>query len=184
MQREQCEEFIEQEIKGLYPTWKPSPKAAALWVNQLMPFDWPTAKQAVNNCYAQFSAREPRLDKVISLCRKHRAQRSPEPQTLKEPILAFMLNKLGTPDNRRFYRKRGPLAYFDERNEEAHRLRELHESTYGGEWAVTIAEVETERPDDGLRGKEAQQRAYRNILAGPDTAGKRLLQKLQKGASK
>jgi hypothetical protein len=61
-------------------------------------------------------------------------------------------------------------------------MRKRFEQIYGGQW-ITI--VESPRPvaDDGLRGAAAREKAYANILAGPDTPGRRWLQRHRSRAS-
>jgi hypothetical protein len=102
---------------------------------------------------------------------EHREENQP-----KEPRKEFGLQRLEGGKTTWFFinsgRKRDPRQI--EEDSEKARLRA--EELYGGEWV--IIQPPQPQPDDGLRGEPALREAERRILAGPDSPGRRFLQRL------
>ena len=138
MQRAKCQDFIDNEIKELYPKWQPTQKAGTLWCISLMPFEWDTVKRALNISYTKFSGNVPRLDKILELCRLFQPKKADCADS--EPILAYTLERIDgkVNDRRKYFLPRGPLpGDMTSLMNEAEEMRKKHERTYGGQW-ITI----------------------------------------------
>ena len=110
---------------------------------------------------------------------------------ISEPVLAYYICCFDHPvksmPRRRiefFFARPCNTPWDDIVTGQAERARQNVEDVYGGRWVIEPPEQEQHFADDGLRGQVAREPAERDILAGPDCAGKRWLLGRQAAAKK
>jgi hypothetical protein len=172
-------QFIEAEVKPLWPKWTPSEPEITVWLDALEPFDFSTAKRMVQGYFGDDGARHARprvkdLTKTRGRSPDCRAVRDLHTDVYVECVEADE-SAPGRLGQRKpiFATEGGKLTCDpDKVMLAAENARQKCESLYGGRWIT----VRTKAPvDDGLRGEDAKQKACERIRNGPDTPGKRWL---------
>ena len=71
MNRDQQEQFIDTEVKGLWPQWKPTDAEIAVWMRELAALDYRLACRAVQAYYAEqmVHANRPLLGRFLAKAR-------------------------------------------------------------------------------------------------------------------
>lgn len=183
MNREERLQFIDDDLKGLWPDWEPTDAELRLWMGVLADPPYALARRALQQCFCGVAGqyRRPKpaafLDTLKTLSASGSAART-VPQDIDTGVV---IECLEPPESKLHLRgmqrqvnvlpvsRRGDLDYVMDCAES---LRKQAEEQEGGHWII----VRPSPPvDDGLRGPPARQKACDNILAGPETAGRRYL---------
>lgn len=71
MNRDQQEQFIDKQVRGLWPQWKPTDAEIAVWMRELAAFELPLARRAVQAYYAEQTvhAQRPLLGRFLAQIR-------------------------------------------------------------------------------------------------------------------
>ena len=69
MLKPEAEQFIDEQIKPLWPKWEPAGAMCSLWANWLRPFSWDAAKQAVYDHKKNSKRNEPYGEAVCILAK-------------------------------------------------------------------------------------------------------------------
>ncbi len=71
MNRQEQEQFIDSQVKGLWPQWKPTDAEIAVWMRELAAFDYGPARRAMQACYAEQTvhANRPLLGRFLAQAR-------------------------------------------------------------------------------------------------------------------
>jgi len=181
--------FMDDELKGLWPDWKPTEAETRVWFGVLEKYDYEVARNAAQKYFLDTGGnfRRPKPGgfiakaSVISQGKTGKKNESDVPQTNvfiscieapehhpnmtdhKIPVFPEDLSRIGDPDYVRSC---------------AHGLAEKFRQLYEGHWIVVVGK--TENHDSGLRGKAARDKAFRDILDGPCTKTRLWLQKYLK----
>jgi len=182
----EARQFVQEEIQALWQNWKPSEGEIEVWLNALADYDWLEAKCAIQTYYAEGGSRSrrPVVNKVRAAMRRPKSS-SGAYDDLKTDTYIKCISHEQKPclvgrcvpvfvDPPKLH---GDL---DNRKRAGHLLAEKHAQVYGGHWIV-IDKPEGPTIDDGLRGDDARWEAEAQILSGPDSPGKRFLQRLRSG---
>lgn len=174
MNRDEQEQFIDKQVRGLWPQWKPTDAEIAVWMRELAAFDLPLARRAVQAYYAEqmVHAQRPLLGRFLAQARAltrpaHRCCREPSDLTtgtflecfqppegkpylkgVRKPVYVWPLSRQSDPD------------YVSAC---AGSMRKHFDRLYGGHWIV----VRTGVPDLSL-DKTAHNRYN---CCGPGTGG-------------
>ena len=173
-------DFINKEIKQIWPQWLWTDATTRIWYGVLTDFTYEEARLGIEKIFREDLIKWQRqlVPVFIKTTRRLRVG------IKSEPALAYRLrciehdNKDGDEINF-FWAGKGEVPPDETFEAESEIRRNEVQETYGGKWIVVrdwinIGKVE-ERLDDGLRGKAAKKEAERIILAGPDTPGRRFL---------
>jgi hypothetical protein len=184
MTRDERMRFIDDELKGLWPQWEPTEAEIRVWMGTLSRPAYELARRAAQQCFCERAGNfrrpmpGPFLEKLKLLTPRAASQAVRDIQTdtfvecldppagkphlagVRRPVYVQPLSRQSEPDYVHAC---------------AESMRRRFEQLYGGHW-ITVRTEPAPAVDDGLRGEAARQKAYANILAGPDTPGKRWLQ--------
>ena len=183
MTKAEAQNFVERVLKGLWPEWKPIDIQLSIWIERLQNCEPQRAKIAVENVWRTETIQhkrppQGRIFEALSQCADTENKPKAElPQTTvyircieppannphrstehKIPVYPDDLSKIDDPD---YVRSCG------------HGLAQRFTELYGGLWAVVVGGREE---PSGLTGKAARDKAFKDILDGPDTKTKRWLQ--------
>lgn len=186
MDRHETNSFIEKELMGLWPDWTPTEAESRVWFGELSRFDYDVAQIAAQQYFSDTGGnfRRPKPLGIIEKARVILQTRNVGRKYTKDPILTNVyIECIEAPErNPKLEGKRKAVyaATDDLQCDKEHVLRcaetmrKAFERLYGGKWII----VQTKPTEDsGLRGEQAKQKAFRDILSGPDTKTKRWLQK-------
>jgi hypothetical protein len=177
-------QFFDRRIRGLWPQWEPTDAETCVWMSELEPLDERLAWTAIRACFSDQGANYHRpvlrkfLEKVRALSQR---ASGPRPERI-DPQTNVFIECLDPPADRPHLADARKPVYVHPASRQtdseyvqacAEHMRTKFAQLYGGHWIVVVTRP---RPDDGLRGDPARQRAYTLILEGPDTPGKRHLQ--------
>jgi hypothetical protein len=181
--REEQMQFIEKELKGLWPQWQPSDAELRVWMADLASLPYGLARAATQAYFRSQNAnyQRPLPARFRERLRALRRPVDTRPAPPCEPMTDCFIECLeAPPDKPHLAGVRRPV--FPGSQDDPDRIRACVAATaarfgrhYGGHW---IGVTTRPQPEDGLRGRPAAQKARRNILNGPDTPGRRLLQSL------
>lgn len=93
MTSQEAENFINTELKGLWPDWNPTDAEFKLWSQELMKVDYFPTKSGIDNWYIRQTTtyKRPRLGRLRPLFRKIISEQERREQN--EPILLFTIVK-------------------------------------------------------------------------------------------
>jgi len=181
--------FITDEIKPLWSDWRPTEPEVNVWLNFLADFTWDEAKQAVQAYYQQQGSghRRPRPH-CLAKQRPAVGRRSDH----QDPKADLCVACIKPPKERPALRGHRKLVFAlrqgrlsndpDDVRKAAEVMRIRCGFLYGGDWEIQRAPTPERRgDDDGLHGNAARHEAEQEILAGPDTPGRRFLLALRRG---
>ena len=186
MDRAEVTKYIETELKGLWPDWNPTEAEMRVWFGVLAPFNYDVAQIAAQQYFSDTGGnfKRPKPNGIITKARVILQTRNVGRQNAKEPILTTVYIECLKPPERNPKlegKRKAVYAATDELQCDtdhvlrcAETMRREYERLYGGQW-ITVQTKPAE--DNGLRGEQAKQKAFRDILNGPDTKTKRWLQK-------
>ena len=183
MDNNQTREFLNYEVKPLWPKWRPSEPEVAVWQDALQPFDFSAAKSMIREYFQDDGARHarPRLKEFSKTRSRNQGGRAAAQDPQTDVYIECVEAEEYTPGRSGqrkpiFATEHGKLTLDpDKVMRSAENARLKCERLYGGRWIT----VRTKPPvDDGLRGPSALRQAEQNILAGADTLGKRFLLRL------
>jgi len=94
MTLQEAENFINIELKGLWPDWNPTDAEARLWARELMKVDYNLTKNSISNWYIrqERTRKRPFLGQLRKLFRKTVADVE-EQKELSEPVLLYEIVK-------------------------------------------------------------------------------------------
>jgi len=176
MTESQADEFISKVIRSLWPNWSIPDGQYDLWVRLLCRYDYERSKQKLESWYQ--GTERPGREPVMGIIKKFLVPEGGREK--RDPTLLFALRPADGGWETKFFIS-GDMPDVESIEREAERCRRQAENSYGRDYVI-IRYWETPEPsvDDGLRGPEALEMAKAEILAGPDTPGKRFLMALEK----
>lgn len=184
MDSNETDKFIENELKQLWPDWKPSDAEMRVWFGVMARFDYDTARTAAQQYFTDTGGnyKRPKPAGIITKAQVIIQNRNVGQRTTKEPVLTNVYIECLEPPERNPKlegKRKAVYAATDALQSDpdhllrcAETMRRKFEQLYGGKWIT----VQTKPPEDnGLRGELARQKAIRDILQGEDTKTKRWL---------
>jgi hypothetical protein len=183
MTKVDAQSFVQKILTGLWAEWEPTDIQLSNWMEKLQNCEYQRAKTAVENVWRteKIQHRRPpqgRIFEALDACGEKREKPDSElpPTTIsisciepppenpnrtehRIPVYPDDLSRMNDPD---FMRNCG------------HYVAQRFAEQTGGQWIVVI---ETPKIDSGLRGTEARDAAFADILNGEDTKTKRWLQR-------
>ena len=93
MTSQEAENFINTELKGLWPDWNPTDAEVRLWLQELMKVDYFPTKSGIDNWYIRQTTtyKRPRLGRLRPLFRKIISEKERREQN--EPVLLYTIVK-------------------------------------------------------------------------------------------
>jgi len=176
--------FIQNVLIGLWPDWKPTDEESRVWFGHLDKYDYETARTAAEQYFSDAGGnyRRPKPWGLIIKASLIIQKRGGGTKPAELPQTTFYIRCIIPPDDHPNRTDHMIPVYPEDlkriddpdyvRNC-AHGLAERFKELYGGVWSVVIVE---KREPSGLVGKAARDKAFRDILDGPDTRTKRWLQ--------
>lgn len=171
----EASDFIESVLKELWPDWNSTLRQVQNWSGMLLKYQYDDAKWAADSMWREGGSkrRSPDFKSFVV----HAAKFLPK-QARKEFVDSRWTVECIEGEKKGMKQKVFPHKMHLQDDEGymdslAQSVRTKCEQIYCGKWIVVKASKEI--PDDGLRGEEAKAKAVENILAGPDTPGKRFL---------
>jgi hypothetical protein len=167
----------------LWPDWDASDIQLTNWIQKLKNCEYRRAKGAVENVWRseKIQHKRPpqgRIFEAFGQCVDKKAVKGkdvPDTTVFVQCIEPPAENPNRTDHKIRVYpadlSKMNDLDYL---RDCGHYMAERFEELSGGKWIVII---EKPKPDSGLRGAQARDKAFKDILDGPDTKTKRWLQR-------
>ncbi|MEN6428325.1 MAG: hypothetical protein ABFE13_23490 [Phycisphaerales bacterium] len=173
MIRHEQMQFINRELKGLWPQWKPTEAEVRVWLADLAAFDYAVARAAVQACFREQAANYHRpvlgkfLDKARSLSQRVNGRPQPESRdvtatvfiecheppagrphltSVRKPVYVRPASRQSDPDY--------VLAC-------AEHMRTEFERLYGGHWIA----IRTDRAS--INSPEAPRRAWHPVPVDP-----------------
>lgn len=92
MNRQEQMQFIDRELKGLWPQWQPTEAEVRVWLSDLSAFDYAVARTAAQACFREQAANYHRpvlgkfLDKARALSRRTAGSPRREPQDVTTDV--------------------------------------------------------------------------------------------------
>ncbi len=175
MSDEQANKIINEVMKPHWPSWEFKGQELFVWIRELRKFDYETAKEAINDLYVNWeSNRYPKMPHIMASIRGLSKTRK---QANKRLVALFVITK-----------QNGVQRWFPfvgdantpredvERRAEA--LRQEANRLYQDEQHIIhYLNTDEEGEDTGYYGPDARDKAFNEILKGPDSKTKRWLQK-------
>lgn len=172
MNEEQANEIFHEVIRGHWENWPGGNEELVVWVKALKPFDFATARDAINDFYTKWdSERYPKLPRILGAIRDYAKRHRRSGLLVKQfqieteegkPIWKAFWGNCETP--------RQELEPIAERLcKEADRMfpNEKHIANWFG----------PEKPEpEAYYGPDAKERAFDAILTGPDCPARRFLE--------
>ena len=185
MQKAEKVKFLEDVLMQLWPAWEPTEAETRVWFGCLERYDYDTARTAAEQYFSDAGGnyRRPKPWGLINKAHLIIQKRGGGAKTAELPQTKVYISCIEPPEhnpNRTDHKVPvypEDLSRIDDPDyvrDCAHGMAEQFKQFYGGHWIVI---VEQKKPDSGLRGREASDKAFRDILDGPDTKTKRWLQK-------
>ena len=174
MTNEEAQKFFDDVLRAMWDNWKPSNLDTALWLAILRQCKYEESEMSLRRWYSNTDriTRKPIPGQIRNILIFENREENPSKEARKE----FGLQRLEGGKITWFYINSGRKRDEREIGSDAERARLHAEELYGGEWV--IIQPPKDKPDDGLRGQAALAQAEKNILAGPDTPGRRFLYSL------
>jgi len=172
--------FIEKELEGLWPDWQPTEAETRVWLNTLERFDYNTARTAIQQYFSDTGGnyRRPKPSGFITKASVISQGKSVSKEKPELPQTHVFISCIEPPENNPNRTDHKIPVYPDDlkriddedyvRNC-AHGMAERFKQLYGGHWIVI---VEPRKEPSGLIGEEAREKAFNDILNGPDTKTK------------
>lgn len=93
MTLQEAENFINTELKGLWPDWNPTDAEVRLWLQELMKVDYFPTKHSIDNWYIRQARpyRRPNLGRLRPLFKKIISEKERREQN--EPVLLYTIVK-------------------------------------------------------------------------------------------
>jgi hypothetical protein len=172
----ETKELIEEVLQGLWPNWKPKEVEYQVWAKKLQRYDFEQSKNIITEWFGRTErpGARPIPGIIISLLRKTTGGKEDGcvPDTL------IFVKCIEHPERQNYEDWEIPI-YVNVNQDDPDYIMRAAESTrltcienYGGKW-ITVQKAPFE--NDGLVGNAAKEQAEKNILAGPDTPGRRWL---------
>jgi len=184
MNQHEKTQFMDEEIMGLWPDWTPTGAETAAWMGLLSRYDYNMARTALQQHWRsdKAAARKPRQNDFRAKLNVLLNNSDSEIRH-KEPVLLYELKRTDKPEvrPRKFYASKAGFVEHDRLAQGSEYRRKRFEQIYGGRWVVVRYWDNPPAPEPestGPIGREAKVLAEAKILAGPDTPGKRFLQRL------
>ena len=180
MNRIEFAEWFDAEVRSRWPNWRVNSCIVGDWFTALHRYDVTVLTEVVRQHKIRDDPARPRIKQVHALARTRAiADRPATPQQETNVFIECLKAPPGRPNLVGL--RKGVYVYPPARQSDADYVRAAaewmcrrHEEIYGGHWISVVTQPPT---DDGLRGEPARRKAYENILNGPDTPGKRWLQR-------
>ena len=173
MNDNQANDIIENVMKAHWPNWVFKGQELFVWMKELRKFDYETAKEAINDLYIKWdSNRYPKMAHIMAsirgLCNARR-------QANKRLVALFVITRQnGTP---RWFPFTGDVnTPREEVEKQAEDLRQEANRLYQGSQHIVHYLNTDEEEDTGYYGPDARDKAFADILNGPDSKTKRWLQ--------
>jgi len=172
----EAQDFVDNIIKGLWPKWEPSDAQYRIWVKMLCKYDFLKSQEKLERWFG--ATEKPSREPVMGIIKKFLVPEGGREK--KDPTLLFALRPADGGRETKFFIS-GDMPDVESIEREAERCRRQAENSYGRDYVIIrYWETPEASVDDGLRGPEALEMAKAEILAGPDTPGKRFLMALEK----
>lgn len=181
MENSEAIDFIGK-IKEYYPRWQAGQTEIDEWLKRLKFYDFEKAQQALNDFIFETRTRtvEPPAGKIIAIL-KDRAliKRERSEETI---MTTYYIECIEAPERNPNFNvglQRGVFAA-DPNNQNdpdymlkaAETMRSKYENLYDGKWIIV---QKPQEEDTGLRGPQARDKAFADILNGPNNKTKRWL---------
>ena len=184
MDRNEANRFIDSVLGGLWPDWAPSEEETYVWFKKIGRFDYETARTAAQDYFADAGGhyKRPQMSGIVTKAQVILQNQNVGRSNTNEPVLTTVFVECLEPPERNPKlegKRKAVYAATDALQSDkdhvlrcAETMRKAFERLYGGKW-ITVAT----KPaiDNGLRGDQARQKAFRDILQGEDTKTKRWL---------
>ncbi|MCJ7483902.1 MAG: hypothetical protein MUO31_13165 [Thermodesulfovibrionales bacterium] len=175
--------FIEKVLKAYYPRWNPKDEEFEGWVRRLVYYDYEQARKAVESLFFESKVRtiEPPAGKVMAIIK------STTKVAVKDvPLIQtnLFVECIEAPERNLNLKgaKKGVFAADKQGQDDydyllrcAEVMKIKHQELYGGVWIIVHAPKQ--EPNSGLRGEQARDKAFADILNGPDSTTRRWLEK-------
>lgn len=176
MQMHEANEFIDVVLKGFWTSWKPTTIENQEWVARLMKYDYDKSKDAVSNWF--MNAERPGARPIPKIILSMLGRFSGRGGLGEMPDTLIFVKCIEHPERPNYEDWEIPI-YVNINQDDPDYVMRAAESTrltcienYGGKW---IVHKKAPFENDGLVGSAAKEQAKKNILAGPDTPGRRWL---------
>ena len=163
MTEEQARDIIENTIKAHWQNWDFKGQELAVWVRELLKFDYDSAKQAINSLYLSWQKdRYPKIAHIMGAIRRSAKSRQTGG---RQAALFGIFRQDGTRRSRDFW---GSASTSKESvRQYAELLCEMINQIYDEKHFIQYYSTD-EEPVEGYYGPDARQRAIEEILARPD----------------
>jgi hypothetical protein len=171
----QAQNFIQATLQGLWPDWEPTDAQYGLWSRKLKRYDYNKAKEAVNEwfCEQTINYKRPPINKILKWVGTKRAHQAINTEDY-ELITLYELFDPNSDWRISFAGKKGQSHQSLE--ESAAREVKRCESLYKRK--LVIRQLwNLKKSESKLRGNQARDKAFADILNGPDTRTRRWLEK-------
>lgn len=184
MDRTEITKFIENELMGLWPEWIPTEAESRVWFGVLSRYDYDIAQMAAQQYFSETGGnyKRPKPKGIIEKVRNILHNQNIGEIEQSEIYTTVFIECIEPPERNPNLKGKRKAVYAAEAEKQcdpdhvlacANTMCRRYEHLYGGSWIT----VQTNPPEDsGLRGEQAKQKAFRDILKGPDTRTKRWLQ--------
>ncbi len=190
MTRHEQHRFIDQELKGLWPQWSPTDAEVRVWTALLSEYDYDAARSALLQCFCEQAGNYTRPRPAPFLARL-RSLRVATPQARRPPqadiqTRVFLECIEAPPWNVHLAQRRvGVYVLPAARLDDVEYVRRCAESMrrrfiplYGGAWITVVGKARPARPSiPPCARAESRRQACAQILAGPETPGRRWLER-------
>jgi hypothetical protein len=168
-------QFIDEELKGLWPQWTPTEAEVRTWMGVLAGADYPSARTALQQCFCEQAGNYarpkpgPLLAKLRLLAVQHHGAACPRPCDLWTSVFVECLTpppgrprlagwRLGV-----YVHPRSRQTDPDYVRACAEAMRTRLEQVYAGRWIIVVEGVHgsTEPGEAGPDGREGSDSAYR-----------------------
>lgn len=185
MNSSETDRFVSNVLGGLWPDWTPTDEEMRVWYGVMSHYDYDTAQTAAQQYFADTGGnfKRPKPSGITTKAKVIIQNRNVGKSSTKDPVLTNVYIECIEPPERNPKlegKRKAVYAATDALQSDkdhvlkcAENMRKQFERLYGGKW-ITI--IEKPPVDNGLRGELARQKAFRDILNGPDTRTKRWLQ--------
>lgn len=184
MNSTETDKFVDNVLGGLWPDWKPTEEEMRVWYGVMGRFDYDVAQLAAQQYFSDAGGnyKRPKPQGIVTKARVILDNRNVGQKTKNDPVMTTVFIECLEPPERNPHlegKRKAVYAATDALQCDkdhvlrcAETMRLAFERLYGGKWIT----VQTKPPiNNGLRGEQARQKAFRDILEGPDTRTKRWL---------
>jgi hypothetical protein len=145
--RHEQEQFIDKEVRGLWPKWKPTDAEITVWMRELAAFEYGPAQRAVQAYFAEqmVHAHRPLLGRFLAKARVLAKPTTHSPRQGGDVTTDVFLDCLESPkDNPHWAGVRKPVYVWPSARQSdpdyvmacAESMRKRFELIYGGRWIV------------------------------------------------